>query len=85
MTKPATASGSPILLVLLVDTRLQRDKPRVVLVERRIDRAGLRYELVDLERQNRVALPCILKPLVNGADPMEEIGQMLTAACFGLA
>ena len=56
-----------------------------ILIERRVDRAGLRNELMQLERQDGIALARVLQPLIRNADPLQELFQEVTAHCLWLS
>ena len=60
-----------LVVVVLVDTRLEGDEPFLALVERRIDRSGLSDELMELEGQERIARTLFLNVLVDSAHPLE--------------
>src|SRR5262249_51993168 len=71
--------GLLIRLVLFVDPRFQRDEPFVPLVERCVDRTSLGNELVQLERENRVAETRLTEILVALADPEQKVREAAAA------
>ena len=74
-----------VLLVLLVYSWFERNKAVIVLIERRIYRACLGNELVELERKDCVSRSCASQSLVDCTDPEQQVGKARIGKLFPIA
>ena len=61
-----------VRFVFLVHAGLKGNEAILVLIEGRVDRAGLGDELMQLEGKQRVALSGLLQPDIGDTDPLQQ-------------